>query len=536
MSKKIKYLLFIFPCLYLLLGFYFRQILGDLSLRSLDPDYIYFISGLGISEGHIKVAHVDNPGTPLQYLMGITYLIIYLFRPGNTSYLEDVFRNPDLYMSVSNLVITGLIASVLFYAGKRIYQSTGSVLYGLLIQTTPFLPVIWYDIIGRIVPELLMPLPVIFLEIFLIELIYSEKDSFDKRQIILLSVIAAFGLSVKLTYISLWFIPLVLIKTWKKKSLFLGLSILFFLFFAIPVTLRINTFTGWIKALFIHSGQYGGGDSDFVNWSDFFVNLNFIWNYENWFLIASILTVLLATAYILIRKKEAFSNKIVWVAIAVLLAIVIQTGMVCKHFAHRYYVPALLLFPLLIFLITELLKQFVKEQYQKLLSIGLIVFIGAFIIHQQPWVQLKAEVMGNDVNQRKETWHFVSTLDPNSIKIITTQNYGCPFKEYALMVSYSWAGSQRKYYTETLARLYPDTYLYFTWDNTLKYWGEELTMEKISTSKKPVYLYLENDSPELLNKTMEKVSFSSDSIGASPELLFRNEQTKEVVYKLYFPE
>jgi hypothetical protein len=531
--KRLQSLLLIVPSFYFIIGSYFRSILGDLSLRSLDPDYIYFITGLGVSEGHLNVAHVDNPGTPLQYLMGIAYRLIHFLRPESGTYLEDVFKNPDLYMSVSNLVITGLVTAILFYAGRRVYQATGSVLYGILIQATPFLAVIWYDLIGRIVPELLMPIPVILLEVFLIELIYSEKNIESKKEIALLSAISAFGLSIKLTFIPLWFIPIILIKTWKKKALFMGLSILFFLTFAIPVTLRLNTFTGWIKTLFIHSGTYGAGDSNFVNWTEFWTNLQFLWGYERWFVVTSIITAFTAVTYFIINRKNA-DRKLLLVAGAVLITIMLQTGMVCKHFAHRYYVPSLLLFPILIFLTAEFFKRTLKEKAQFIVSIGLVVFLFAFAVHQQPWIRMKAEAMSVDLDQRKETWHFVSTLNSNSIRIITTQNYGSPFKEYALMVSYAWAGEQQKYYTETLAKLYPDTYLYFTWDNTLKYWGNELTLNKINESKKPVYLYLENDTPELYNKTIEKLSFIKDSVVVEPVLLFKNGRTKELVYELKF--
>ena len=153
-------------------------------------------------------------------------------------------------------------------------------------------------------------------------------------------------------------------------------------------------------------------------------------------------------------------------------------------------------------------------------------------MHQRPWIKLKSEVMSADMAQRTETWHFVSTLDPNAIRIITTQNYGGPFKEYALMTSYAWAGDQQKYFKETLARIYPDSYLYFTWDNTLRYWGKELTFKKVTESGKPVYLYLENDSPELYQKTLSKFQFMTDSAKVEPELLYRNEKTKELVYRL----
>ncbi|HEY3373060.1 MAG TPA: hypothetical protein VGK10_19575, partial [Prolixibacteraceae bacterium] len=381
-------LLYIVPSIYFIIGSYFRSILGDLSLRSLDPDYIYFITGLGISEGHMKVAHIDNPGTPLQYLMGITDRLTHFLRPGAGTYLEDVFKNPDLYMSVSNLVLTGLITAVMFYAGKKVYQATGSVLYGILIQTTPFLAVIWYDLIGRIVPELLMPIPVIFLEIFLIELVYSKKNIEDFRQIILLSAISAFGISIKLTFIPLWFIPLILIKSWKSKAQFLGLSILFFFLFAIPVTLRFGTFTGWIKTLFIHSGQYGAGDANFINWAEFWTNVQFLWGYERWFLITVFLTLFTAIGYYFIHKKEA-DKRLLLVTGAVLITILLQTGMVCKHFSHHYYIPALLLLPVLIFLIAEFFRKTLKGKMQLLISASLITYILAFAVHQQAWIKLK---------------------------------------------------------------------------------------------------------------------------------------------------
>lgn len=531
--NQLQSLLFIIPSFYFIIGSYFRSVLGDLSLRSLDPDYIYFITGLGISEGHLNISHVDNPGTPLQYLMGLSYRLTHLFRPGNFTFLEDVFQNPDLYLSVSNLVITGLVTAVLYYAGTRVFQSTGSILYGILIQTTPFLAVIWYDLIGRIVPELLMPIPVILLELFLIEYIYAKKNAEDWHQIIFLAAISAIGLSIKLTFIPLWFLPLVIIPNWKKKAQFLGLSVLFFLLFAIPVTLRLGVFTGWIKSLFIHSGTYGGGNANFVNWTEFLANLKFLWGYEKWLLLATIITAITAIVYILTHKKDA-NKRLLLVTGAVLLTVLFQTGMVCKHFAHRYYIPVLLLFPILVFLIAEFFRETIKGKMKILISIGLTFIILCYSVYQQPWIKMKTEAMSDDLSRRKETWHFVSSLDPNSIKIITTQNYGSPFKEYALMVSYTWAGDQQKYYTETLAKLFPDTYLYFTWDNTLKFWGSELSLNKINESKKPVFLYLENDTPDLYQKTLQKFSFITDSSMVSSKLLYRNEKTKELIYKLDF--
>ena len=70
-----KYYLFILaviPVVYVLAGFYFNQLIGIFSLRNMDPEYIYFLSGLGIANGHFHIGHFDNPGTPLQVLIGLT--------------------------------------------------------------------------------------------------------------------------------------------------------------------------------------------------------------------------------------------------------------------------------------------------------------------------------------------------------------------------------------------------------------------------------------------------------------------------------
>jgi len=61
-----------------------------------------------------------------------------------------------------------------------------------------------------------------------------------------------------------------------------------------------------------------------------------------------------------------------------------------------------------------------------------------------------------------------------------------------------------------------------------------LTKEKIVESKKPVYLYLENNTPELYQKTIQYFPVLSDSLKCEPQLLYMNEKTKEMVYKLNF--
>jgi hypothetical protein len=155
---KLRFLgLFILPAVYFLVARHFRILLGDLSLRSSDPEYIYFMSGLNMSEGLLEVAHIDNPGTPLQVLMAVLFRIIWLLRGAPSPYLEDVLLYPDFYLSVTSLTIAALTTVLLLFAGKKIYEHTGSVLLAILFQSAPFLPLIWFDLVGRVAPEIRFP-------------------------------------------------------------------------------------------------------------------------------------------------------------------------------------------------------------------------------------------------------------------------------------------------------------------------------------------------------------------------------------------
>ena len=277
-----KVLLVIIPLLYFIAGSYFRNLLGNLSLRSCDPEYIYFMSGLTLSDGNLKLGHIDNPGTPLQILVALVFKLTFFFRSTPVPYVEDVLLHPDLYLSVTSIFIVAITTGLLFYAGYKVYQSTKSVFYALIVQTAPFLPVIWYDLIGRVAPELMMPFPVVLLTVLIIS-IYYKNEITTFKQVILFSLISAFGLTIKLTFLPLWFIPFMAINGWKKKFTFIGLSVLFFFLIAFPMTLQIHIFWSWIKNLFIHSGTYGSGQSNIIDFASLGTNLKELYGYEKRF-------------------------------------------------------------------------------------------------------------------------------------------------------------------------------------------------------------------------------------------------------------
>ena len=104
------------------------------------------------------------------------------------------------------------------------------------------------------------------------------------------------------------------------------------------------------------------------------------------------------------------------------------------------------------------------------------------------------------------------------------------------MYSFVWANNEkRQEYTVNLGKLYPNTYNYFTWDNTLKYWGEKFNAQKIIDSGNPTYLYLERNEEDLYNKTINKlIEENGAQFQLNRELVYLNPITTEIIYRLTF--
>jgi len=532
-EKHQKLLLIIVPVLYLVAGIYFRLLLGNLSLRSVDPDYVYFMSGLSISEGFLKVGHIDHPGTPLQILIGIIFRIVFLFRGNNVSYIEDVFLHPDLYLSSANLFITVITTALLVYAGYKTFHITKSVFYAVLVQTAPFLPVIWYDLIGRITPELMMPFPIILLTLLVIQIYYAE-NSVSYKTVILLALVSAFGLSLKLTYVLLWMIPFFVIDTWRKRFFFAGLSFILFFLLAMPVTLQLNVFWGWVKNLFIHSGQYGGGESNIIDFASLIPNLKELYGYEKRYFYVYFSLIAVFSGYLIYFRKKA-EKTMVLIAISVILTIAVQLLITGKHYAHRYFIPVLLLSPLMIFIIAEMIKKFYpKKIITSIINLGIVGILIWNVQFNRQWLPVKTEALGTDVENRMNTWHVAQSLDKISYKIIASQNYGCPFIEYTLMYSTVWANHKKQEeYKPILNKLYPDTYNFFTWDNSMRYWGEKFNAQKAVASGKKIYLYLERNEEELYNRTISKLQEENGApFNIQNDTVFLNNKTEEIIFRL----
>lgn len=534
--RFVFYLTYIIPAFYLLLGFYFRHVFGDLSLRSNDPEYIHFISGMCISTGQFDQANIDHPGSIIQILLALVFKAVYFFRKGDLPYFEDAMINSDLYLSVGNLTITTILAITILWAGMRSFKVTGNVFYALLLQLSPLLLNIWYEIIGRIYPELLILIPILILQVQFLELIYGKKQNSGWRNILVFSIAIAFGMSLKMTFLPFVIIPLIVIKPWLDKLKFVGSAAILFLLFALPVTFQLERFWNWMRGIFLHSGSYQSGDKNIINLDLFLENFSKILVEEWAFFVAIALLAICLIIYIFKKQdQEKRRNVLIRITLSLLFVFGGMTFIISKQFAIRYFLPALLFFPFLLVLILENLSEFFAfvNRFKVFLSM-LILFLGLHLLYNKlPYMRVVSNSIEGQMTARKNTRSVINTLKPGSYKIIVSQDYGCPFHEYAIMHSFCVAGRGWPNYKEKLDKIYPNTYQYFTWDNTIKYWGQDFNPDEIIESGKQVYLYLQKNNKELYNKTIAKLFGDSSEFAVENELIFQNPKNEEGILQLY---
>ncbi len=536
MFRRFYYpLLLILPLVYTFVGFHFNLLIGSYSLRNMDPEYIYFMSGLGIANGHLHLGHFDNPGTPLQMLIAAVFRIFYLFRSGDHTFLEDVFLHSDHYLIMANHVVLLLVAGVLLAGGIEVLKITGNLAYALLLQTAPFFSEITYDIAGRLIPELLMPIPVVILSVMFLRHLYEERLEVGYKSLMLFALVSGFGLTIKMTFIPFWVIPLFLIESWKKRFIFLGASLLAFFLIAIPVTLEIEVFYGWMRSLLVHSGTYGSGDSNFIDLRLFIENLRYLWNSTTTFFWLMIGMVVAMVVHLVFSAKGKANKTMLWLAAGLLLAVTIQLALSSKHYAYRYIIPTLAFMPLMAILSLELLNRLRPSRYNQYIIMVLVLIL--FVPGTQKQLvsaQIRTKGIGEEMHRKRATWHQVQSLPAAVAKIVVSQAYGAPIKEYVIAYSTAWAGPRMDDYREVLARLYPDAYMYSTWDDQIRFFDQPFDAVELAKDGRPVLLYLEQDSPELIERTFQKFFAPNPSQSVTLEHIYTNPDTGEGLYWLRF--
>lgn len=338
---------------------YLKPIYAGLHGLDQDPAYVYLMSGLSILLGYVP-HHVDHPGTTLQYLIaGVIQVRSWMEFPASSDLTSFVLGYAESLIEDASYLLLFLNALSALYVGIRFYRVTNCLFLALITQLTAL---IYEPILERTVylaPEaLLMTLSNVLIGLYAGVLMNPERRGPSFWVPVLGGLISALGMATKITFLPMVLL-LLLSKGLRERMVGVGSFVLFLGFMLSLISERLLQMTAWMSGVVTHSGIYGEGTPEVIDFSalpERFLHL--MTAYPLFY------SVLIAMGGLLILEGNkawgfysrdsagesplAISPEIPegkkhrLMVIAVLVAIMgIQTVMVLKHFGLHYMTPSL---------------------------------------------------------------------------------------------------------------------------------------------------------------------------------------------------
>ena len=247
-----------------------------------DPDYAYLFNSLNLCVG-VPPWHVDHPGTTLHVLGAAVISTCHRFLTsagGSPSEVPadlvgDVLMRPEFYMERINDVLVALVVLALIGAGIVVLIVTGSLLLAVVFQFGAVAAAPSLAEMSRVRPEaLLVALTCLFGAAIVA---YTEKARAPNQALFaaLFGVLAGLGVSTKISALPFGVVGLLLLPSWRARSLFLLTAGLVFLVSVVPIVNggRMGYFADWLLRLITRESHYGGGPAGFFNPSRYFVSV-----------------------------------------------------------------------------------------------------------------------------------------------------------------------------------------------------------------------------------------------------------------------
>ncbi len=452
-----KSILYIIPGIIVIWTFYLNFFLGPYYLRSIDPEYMYLVSGLNCATLDFnKIGHIDHPGTPLQLLTGLFFRVIHLFT-GHSDIVTDVISDPELYLSLSSLMLTGITFFLLLRLGMMVYRYTSSILGALVLQASHFFTGVHFGILSRYSPDRLMTVIILLFFILYIKYLYDQKFNVLKFSI-LSGILMGAGLVTKYNFIPLLILPLVLIPGWRNRAYyFLSLIGSAFIFF-LPVSSKINALWRILKDMIMHSGLYGSGDQGIIDRSVFFKNIALIFKNNPSFTIITLLGGLCILILVIKPKLRAVNKNGFLFLIASFLSIILGLVFTAKHYKGYYALPILSLIPMIFYTIIQLIESTVRFKYNTLSYITLFIILLLF-----PIITTARNFSGinTDLQKKRTTEAFIrDQISSEDYFIVTPTWMSTPMPENAMVLGVSYLHHRHLSYLD-YERLYSNI---LTWE------------------------------------------------------------------------
>lgn len=530
----IQLLFLIIPILYLVNAVVIHFMYGDFYLGTVDPEYFHLFNGITIAAGNLSVEYTAHPGTPLEFLIAFSARMICLFQ--DEPLIKDFIDDPEKYIHAANLLQNITVALVLYFGSKKVVKYSQSFALGIFFQLIPFGDSTMLEISGRVIPETLMVVTLLFLFILLIKYIYTsdERYAFGPESVLWGAAIG-FGIACKLSFTPVFILPLILLKSpVKSKISYIFFTIIAVCVFAYPIVFNWGVFKEWTFGMLSHSGMHGGGDKGVIDAGSIWPNFMYLFNRDKLlFIVMAGSILLLSLRFFLANVNKQVTSKISRAIIAVNITIVLNVLFTLKHFAYHYFMPfyAYKIFLILLALVFIRNIAIVAKSSRLKRSITLLLFVFTFLIvfiEAQKLGKTMAKIEERAESFRKNEQEFNSAIPENAPLIISAPYYGSPFPEFAKVEGFMMTFKVKDCFKKYLFESHPKSYFYVSyWDNFL-FWEKQVDFEFIlERCDKEFYLYLGEGKEQIENIVDERLYKVVDKQYVKKELVQSNKERGE---------
>jgi hypothetical protein len=455
-----------------------------LATRS-DPEYIYLLNALNIANLQ-PPGYIDHPGTPV-HLMGaivlrFTNLVRGLVAP-TTGFTESVLQQPELYLTVFNLVILVLMAGLIALVGFVAFRWCHQYLPSISLQWTPLLMATPLASANRVNPE-----PVLFcisqcLVVLLLFYLHQENLEKHRRFAVCLGVLVGLGLATKVTYLPVLLV-IALLPTMHLQLIMVLVTIATGFVCTLPIAYRYGDVISWLLSIFLHTGNYGYGEAGIINLETVLPNVVTMLKADPGVFIVPGSAVIL---WICLQRYQQRScntttpsqtqpsqtqpsqtQKSHRLSIVLLLICAGQLLMAVKHpvplldgdVELRYLMPAIALSGLLLYCQLQLAQQLLSSTQRIAHIMLLLVVLCVCITAHQSWYALQASI-----TYRNNATAIDRQLNDQFPTCLVASYYRSSSPEFALWFGNGYANEA---YANTLATLYPSQLFYHLWRQTFE--------------------------------------------------------------------
>jgi hypothetical protein len=534
-NHLVKFIFLVIPVVYLLVTTIIHYSLGPFFMGRVDPEYFYMYNGIVLGAGNLSIQFFYHPGTPLHFIIALSARIIDLFQPGD--YMKNFVDDPEKYIHVANLTLNVLVSIFVYFSGIKTREYTGSLAAGLVFQLIPFGSASLLILESRVFADALLLIPLLITGLMVIRSIYQEPGQREKfKDIFIFGLLIGFGTACKLTFLPVILIPLVILPiSFKRKIKLILLSFLSFLIFAYPVIFNIRNYWDWVFGLFIHSGKYGYGESDFIDFSTIPGNFIRLIKFNQTLFLVSLISLMAGAmhSFNFIKKRCHDNHQIRLAIFAVNLSLLFALAFTLKHFEIYYFAPFNAYIYLLI-LLTGLLilshKGLIKSKVHK--AIFTVSFFVVILVVCYGQV-LELRVQNGYSNQKKaelnkEYAMIIPLVLPDRPIILTGPYYGSPFIEFAQHAGYVRTVNMRGFYTAYLKEKYPDTYFYLNWTDKFEFWNDFVDVKQIlDKADSSFYVYIGKENGSDLVEIEKRLLKYLDENSVYKKVLFQDKSSDE---------